>query len=107
MTNLAPMQEISAESLEYVKCKVEAIKAGVLYNPTGDAVAFAFTATEDATGASWSGGSWETISGEYWARCLVGTGGAVQLTPDIYYVWVKITDSPEIPVKMAGLLEVT
>ena len=35
------------------------------------------------------------------AQLLVGPGGSVQPDPDDYYVWLKITDDPEIvPVRM-------
>jgi hypothetical protein len=101
-------QEISSESIEYVKCRVEAIKSGVAYNPTNDDVHFAFCLSDDAHSAVWKDGSWETIASEYYARCLVGpTPGLLELTAgETYHVFVKITDTTEIPVKHVGLLKV-
>ena len=50
--------------------------------------------------------SWEDMVGGHLARCLVGTGGAVALTAGTYWVFVKVTDSPEAPVVMAGPIRV-
>lgn len=74
-------------------------------NPTADVVQFAFP-TPGTEPATFYNGSWQTISGIYHARCLVGPGGVVTLTPAFYDVYVKITDSPEVPVLLAGLMEV-
>ena len=100
------MMKISSSSLEYIKVQVTAIKNGVAYDPTGDTVTMAFTVSDVLTGVSWKTSSWETTSGKYYARCLVGTGGAAVLSAGTYIVWVRVTDSPEIPVKRAGTLEV-
>lgn len=105
---------ISSLSLEYVKVLVEASKAGAVINPTGDVVQLAFPVqgVAPATG-DWKTGSWETAAPpnttttEYWARCLVGPSGAVALPAGRYDIWVKITDSPEVPVQYAGVLIVT
>jgi len=100
------MMKLSSSSLEYVKVQVTAVKNGSEYNPTSDAVTMAFTLTDDLTDVSWKTASWETTSGKYYARCLVGVGGAATLTAGDYIVWVKVSDNPEIPVKRAGTLEV-
>lgn len=70
------------------------------YNPTSDSVVFAFTApgTKPTGSTTWYAGSWEIANGNYLARCLVGPTGTVTLAAGTYSVWVKITDSPEIPV---------
>jgi|SRR5579859_7365161 len=71
------------------------------YNPTADLVQFAFPPlTIPATSpAVWYTGSWVTFPGpSYWAECLVGpVNGGVPLAAGSYQVWVKITDSPEVP----------
>lgn len=52
-----------------------------------------------------------TVEGETdtaWLRFLVGPeGGVVDRPPASYSVWVKVTDSPEVPVRRAGQLQVT
>jgi len=105
----------SSTSLAYVRAKVSADKFDGEwdYNPTNDKVEFSFT---DKGGpvddTSWHGGSWETHHGssnhpKYFAKCLVGPNGTVELDVGSYEIWVKITDDPEIPVEYAGILEVS
>lgn len=104
--------EISSLSLEYVYVPVAARAAGAAVNPTSDAVALAFVvgATSPVSG-DWKTATWDTDAtttpATYRVRCLVGPAGAVTLVPGMYQVWVKVTDSPEIPVKLAGPLKVT
>lgn len=90
---------VSPLSLVYVKQQVSAVKSGAVYDPTGDTVQLAFLpfGQQPASG-DWKAASWETISSKYYARCLVGPGGAITLTNGRYQIWVKITDNPEIPV---------
>ena len=102
------MVEVSASSVEYVRVPVYAKNNGAVYDPTGDTVHMAFMSSTATPGASdWKTASWETDAttdpDTYYARCLVGS--AVTLTAGTtYHVWVKVTDSPETPVKRAGLL---
>lgn len=98
---LADLQ-ITAASKQYVRVPVRDLTGA---DPTVDAVAMAFPepGTEPTTFYT---GSWVTIRGAYNALCLVGTGGAVALTPGFYDVYVKITDNPEVPVLRSGLMEV-
>ena len=100
------MHEISSESLEYVKVWVDAKRSGVSFDPTGDNVEMAFTTGPDVEEADWNESSWETIGRKYYARCLVGPGGAIELEDGSYEVWVRITDDPEIPVLKAGAIKV-
>lgn len=106
------MLEISASSTEYVRVPVYAKASGSTYDPTGDTVQMAFMSSTSAPGVSdLKTASWETDTTSdpdtYFARCLVGSGGTVTLTAGtVYHVWVKITDSPEIPLKRAGLIRV-
>ena len=96
-------QTLSTASLEYVRVPVTASKSGVAYDPTADAVAMAFQATPAAPSLFYNG-AWETTGTAFYALCLVGPGGVVQLSPGTWYVWVKITDAPEIPVLDAGVI---
>lgn len=105
----------SALSLEFVAAAITATSAGAPVNPTGDVVEFAFTST--ASGAKpasgdWKTGSWDgtqprTPGNAYIAHCLVGPGGTVALAAGRYTMWVRITDSPEIPVIPFGMINIT
>ncbi|HEY6018358.1 MAG TPA: hypothetical protein VIY48_00200 [Candidatus Paceibacterota bacterium] len=105
---------ISHLSLEYVKVQIEAEQNGAAINPSGDVVQMAFPVQGvDPVTGDWKTASWEVAAPptvtktEYWARCLVGTGGAVALAAGRYDIWIKVTDSPEVPVQYAGVLIVT
>lgn len=100
-----------ANSLEYVRVPMAAEKSGAPYNPTGDTVAMAFIAGPAApTSGDWKTASWDTDASTYpptyYAQCLVGPGGTVTFAAGTWTVWVKVTDSPEVPVKRAGQMKV-
>lgn len=108
------METRSVESRVFVPATVTATSRGLPYNPTGDVVQFAFTASgASLAGATWVAGEWDGdspvpgTSSDYTALCLVGPGGTVALPVGTYQVSVKITDSPEIPVLSAYLLKIT
>lgn len=81
------------------------------YDPTSDPVAFAFTALSYPTiePVTWYTGSWLTFPGPvYWAQCLVGpASGGVPLAIGTWQGWVKVTDSPAVPVLQPFLLKIT
>lgn len=94
---------ISSLSLEYVCIPVAASANGRTVDPTDLVVEFAFlTTSAEPTGSDWKPGTWEDLGGAYLARCLVGPGGDATLANGTYYVWVKVTDSTEIPVFNLG-----
>lgn len=97
---------ISVLSKEYIRVPVEATVAGAPYDPTADVVSFAFTQAGDPT--SWTTGTWETDTttspSTYLARVLVGPGGLV-VAAGRWNLWMKITDTPEIPVIPCGIVE--
>jgi hypothetical protein len=101
-----------ALSLQYVQASVTTTAEGTAVNPTGDVVAFAFTAVgaKPASG-DWQVGSWDGTTpradGSYVAQCLVGPGGTIALTVAKYMMWVRVTDNPEIPVIDVGVLSIT
>jgi hypothetical protein len=100
-------------STQYVLVPVAATKAGASYNPTGDVVQMAFmpTATQVPGPGDWIAASWQTNTSNllypYLAQCLVGPSGTTTLGIGTYVIYVKIADSPEIPVLIAGQLQVT
>lgn len=102
------LERIDFTSLEYLRCPVFADSGGAPVNPTADAVAMAFMAAPNTKpgGGDWKPGGWDTTAiGTYVATCLVGTGG-VALAPGTYFVWVRITDNPEVIVREVGELTV-
>lgn len=101
----------AAGSLLYVRVQTSATKSGVNYDPTGDAASMAFIAPDTAPGPSdWNPAIWETIGTVPWATyyvlCLVGPGGSFVPTQTVYSVWVRVTDTPEIPGELVGTLTV-
>jgi hypothetical protein len=102
-------------STEYIKAKVTATVGGnAAYDPTADAVFFAFVEREsEPTNSDWVVGSWETETlvtpngtvHIYRALGLIGPA-AKSLARGLYDVYVKIVDNPEQPVRNVGILEV-
>ena len=104
---------MSQLSTQYVFIPVQATRSGVSYNPTGDSVQFAFMpqATQSPGLSDWVAASWDTnatsVLFPYSAKCLVGPAGTITLGLGTYYMYLKITDSPEIPVLLGGILQIT
>ena len=90
-------------STEYVRVPIAARENGVEVNPTSDAVYLALTTGDEPASGDWHVGSWETDDSTYYARLLVGPS-SLALAAGVWIVWVKVTDSPEIPVRKAGRL---
>lgn len=104
---------LSHLATEYVLIPIAATKSGQPYNPTGDTVQFAFmpTPTQVPQVSDWVSGSWDTDTASviypYSAKCLVGPAGTTSLGIGTYIIYVKITDSPEIPVLIGGYLQIS
>ena len=92
---------ISALSTVYLRVPVTATAAGNPLVVTGDRVAFAFTLV-GIQPTTWYAGDWEGQS----ARVLIGPNGVTQFTPREYWVWLKVTDSPEILAEQVDTLSV-
>lgn len=102
-----PNTSIYATSLEEVPV---AVTPPPLVNPTGDTVQMAFLAAPpptQPTALQWNVATWQSLNPPYIALCLVGPGGTITLTAGQYYVWIKISASPEVPVKYCGILQVS
>jgi hypothetical protein len=95
--------QVSSASKQYVRVPVTETSGG---DPTTDAVAFAFPSPNQEPVTFYTG-SWTTEAGIYYAQCLIGPGTPTILAVAFYDVYVKISDNPETPVLLAGLLEVT
>ena len=122
-------------STQRIRIMVRALTAGAPVDPTAGAVHFAFTAgaapgtttgtapTGAVYGQSvygqasygtattvWVPGTWETLTGpprQYSARVLVGPGQTADLDRGFWIVWVRVTDSPESPVRAVSTLTIT
>jgi hypothetical protein len=97
----------SVLSTEYVSIGVSFTVANNAIDPTGDDVSFAFCApgVEPASG-DWHAGSWAEGGPPYLAQFLVGPSGQVTLTAGTWEVWIKVQDTPEVPVKHAATLTI-
>jgi hypothetical protein len=103
-----PIPAKSVLSLEYVRVKVMATEDGAPVNPTSDTVQMAFPLIEiDPTVPDWQTAEWEIAGNTYFARCLVGPTGTIDLPVGLYDVWVKVVTTPESPVMRSGRLGVT
>lgn len=101
MTCTLTTTELSATATEYVLNEVTTNEP----DPTIYPVEYAFPTTGVAP-STWVTGSWEPGT-PYTSRCLVGpAGGAVTLSAGVYDVWVRITASPETPIRNTGELAV-
>jgi hypothetical protein len=103
------MAEISSLSTMFVLVEVNFTDpvTELPLNPTADAVVMAFTSTNaDPLVGDWKTASWRTGGPPYIAQCLVGPASSVVLAKGGYHVWVKVTDSPELPVLQGGFLKV-
>ena len=105
--------EMSHLSTQYVFVPFNVTKLGVSYNPTGDAVAFAFMPTpyQVPVAADWVAGGWDSIPSNilypFSAKCLVGPAGAITLGIGTYIVYTRVTDNPEIPIQISGQLSIS
>jgi hypothetical protein len=109
MTSAGGAVTMSRLSLQYVSVPVQAYKGGTVYNPTNDVVEFAFVQNYGTVPSSWAAGSWVSqlnYTYPYAAQCLVGPGGATAPTTGVYNIWVQIQDDPEVPVFIAGQLQI-
>ena len=109
------MQTLTQSSLstQYVQVLVRAT-AAIPYDPSRDLVAFAFTnarafPAQVPGDGDWNPGTWDVWPGPlYYAQILVGpANGGVVLSTGTWQSWVKISDSPEIPVLQPFLLQIT
>lgn len=95
-----PRTSIDRDSVEYVKVPVTT-PAGVTITSQPVSIAVVADTARPVTG-DWKTATW---NGNV-AQTLVGPG-VLALTPGNYKVWVKVTDSPEVPVLSAGTITVT
>ena len=93
------VQPISVASLQYVEVPVPISP----HDPTADVVKMGFL-PEGTAGvpATWYTASWAVGANVPTVLCLVGPSpGVVTMVPGIFQPYLKITDSPEVPVLAA------
>lgn len=105
------MERISSQSKQYLHSVVSAqTPAGTTIDPSSDAVDLAVLATgtpPDGT-TTWTAGTWTAgADSTHVAQLIVGPGSTFgTLDPGTYDVYVRITDSPEVPVLFSHTIEV-
>ena len=108
------MQTLTQSSLstQYVQVLVQ-VTAAAPYDPSRDSVAFAFTnasafPAQVPGSGDWNPGEWDVWPGPlYYAQVLVGpANGGVVLSNGTWQCWLRVTDSPEIPVLQPFLLQI-
>lgn len=100
------MTTISSQSREYLRYWVKAKVNGLDYDPTADNVEFACPVA-GGTPTVWISGIWEEVEGSFFALGLIGPGTGMTLSAGEYDVYIRITDSPEVPVKKVDRLKIT
>jgi hypothetical protein len=88
-------------TVENLRARV--VVSGDAVDPTGLVVELALVA-EGALpgGGDWETGTWENGGPPYYAHVLAGVGQTIDPTAGTYDLWLKLTDSPEIPIRLAG-----
>lgn len=99
--------KLSLLTKEFVKTQVTHTIDGEVVDPTGDAVQWAFLTSGNPIEGNWVTGDWETTSEGYFARCLIGPGSPNVLPAGTYKAWLRITDSPERPVRLVGTIVIS
>ena len=106
------MLAISTLSTVYIQVPVNNTEG---IDPTSDPVSFSFIGPygtvqqasnyPPTSSTTWYTGTWDAGT-PYTARVLVGPDGVVVLATGAYQVYVRVTDSPEVPVLWSGPMQV-
>ena len=110
---------IPGESVETVRIPYASLSTlGVLEDPTAATVEIGFSADRETEPATWNTAAWETseklrmpvggtiVESPYKAAILIGTG-ATDLAAGLHAMWLRVTDSPEVPIRFVMFVEVT
>lgn len=101
------MRVLRLPSTEYIECKVSAFNpaTSASIDLSSDTVQMAFTAPGvEPVSSDWKSAIW-TFPGV--AGILVGPGaGGLPLAPGDYDQWIKVTDSPEVPVSLVDTVRI-
>jgi hypothetical protein len=101
---------LSALSTVYICEPFYVTQQGKPYDPTADAVQFAFQpAGSPPSAGDWVAGAWwpaQQADGGWVAQILIGPAAATSLVPGSYAIWAKVAGNPEVPVGVCGRLEI-
>ena len=110
---------IPGESVETVRIPWASLTTlGVLEDPTASTVEIGFSADREVEPTIWNAAAWETseeirlpvggtiVETPYKATILIGSG-ATDLAEGLHAMWVRVTDSPEVPIRFVSFVEVT
>ena len=110
---------IPGESVETVRVPYASLSnLGVLEDPTSATVEIGFSGDRETEPASWNAATWETseklripvggtiVESPYKVAILIGTG-ATDLAIGLHAMWLRVTDSPEVPIRFVSFIEVT
>lgn len=101
------MRRMLDTSTEYVRCGVIPRKNGAVFDPTGDVVNIAFTQGTSPQSSDFNTAFWETEGPPYVASILVGPANdGVVLADGVWFIWVMIVDTNEVPILPCGTLEI-
>jgi hypothetical protein len=95
------------DTTEFVRVAVVARDTSGLIDPTSYPVDIAFVPHGEPTNSdlvTWRTATWQTVSGTYYAKVLVGPDGGVELPETDYIVLVRVNAPAEYPVREAGKL---
>lgn len=96
--------EIPSISVEYARVR---ITADVTLNSQTVALAFLTSSTAEPAGGDWQTATWlGAADTTRYAGVLVGPGNLV-LAEGVYWVWWKVTDTPEVPARRGGRITIT
>lgn len=96
--------EIPSISVEYARVK---LSADVTLGTQTVQMAFLTSSTAEPTGGDWQAATWLGDAGTTrHAGVLVGPGAFV-LTEGEWWVWWRITDTPEVPARRGGRIRIT
>lgn len=99
------------DSTEYVAVAVTVFKDGFVQNLGSDPVQMAFrsvlTVGDVLAPLVFVDAEWEVVRDVYYARALVGPESDSDLSIGTYTIWVKIYNTPQLPIrKSPTLLEI-
>lgn len=81
-------------------------------DPTGLVVSFAFVQGDDRP-STFTAGTWDGAYASGRATAVTptigttGSGAGVELAAGLWYAYVKVTDSPEVPVRSCGTIRLS
>jgi hypothetical protein len=101
---MAVVPKIPAVSVEYVHVPVT---SDVQLDTQAVQIVFLGATASPTDATTWNDAEWEGSAGTTRsARILIGTGSDVgELAAGTWSVWVKVTDTPEVPVRSAGTIQ--